>query len=76
LTNIATLTSLHSHRIAEVDYDVYAAGEAALGWMNLAATLRAAVETDWDALARTARAGASVSRAGVRADGICARNYR
>ena len=29
-------------KIAEVDYDTYAAGEAALGWMNAAAELQAA----------------------------------
>jgi G3E family GTPase len=38
-------------KIANVDYDTYAAGEAALGWMNAAATLRAEAAVDWTALA-------------------------
>ncbi|MFZ5831873.1 MAG: GTP-binding protein, partial [Planctomycetota bacterium] len=38
-------------RIVEVDYDTYAAGEAALGWMNAAATLEAERPVDWAALA-------------------------
>jgi len=39
-------------KIAAVDYDTYAAGEAALGWMNAAATLRADAAVDWISLAR------------------------
>jgi len=38
-------------RIAEVDYDTYAAGEAALGWMNASAKLKARCDVDWSALA-------------------------
>ena len=38
-------------RIAEVDYDTYAAGEAALGWMNASATLQARGEIDWKTFA-------------------------
>jgi G3E family GTPase len=38
-------------KIAEVDYDTYAAGEAALGWMNAAAKLVARDDTDWRAFA-------------------------
>jgi hypothetical protein len=38
-------------KIAEVDYDTYAAGEAALGWMNASARLRASGEIDWNAFA-------------------------
>ncbi len=34
-------------KIAEVDYDTYAAGEAALGWMNASARLRANADIDW-----------------------------
>jgi G3E family GTPase len=34
-------------RMAEVDYDKYAEGEAALGWLNCTAQLRAAAPTDW-----------------------------
>jgi G3E family GTPase len=32
---------------ASVDYDIYAAGEAALGWLNAAADLEASRERDW-----------------------------
>jgi hypothetical protein len=39
-------------KITPVDYDTYAAGEAALGWMNASATLRAHADTDWQAFAR------------------------
>ena len=38
-------------RITEVDYDTYAAGEAALGWMNASAKLRARGDIDWKAFA-------------------------
>ncbi|MGD1001313.1 MAG: GTP-binding protein [Candidatus Brocadiia bacterium] len=34
-------------RITEVDYDKYADGEAALGWLNCTAKIRAAAATDW-----------------------------
>jgi G3E family GTPase len=35
-------------RLAQVDYDVYAEGEAVLGWLNAAARLKALAETgDW-----------------------------
>lgn len=33
--------------IARVDYDVYAAGEAALGWLNAAADLETSESIDW-----------------------------
>ena len=38
-------------KVMDVDYDAYAAGEAALGWMNASATLRARANLDWTALA-------------------------
>jgi G3E family GTPase len=38
-------------RLVEVDYDVYAEGEAALGWLNTTIEL-SGQETDWDAFAR------------------------
>ncbi len=38
-------------KIVDVDYDTYAAGEAALGWMNAAAHLVAHADLDWQALA-------------------------
>ena len=38
-------------KIAEVDCDTYAAGEAALGWMNASATLQARGEIDWKTFA-------------------------
>jgi hypothetical protein len=34
-------------RIVEVDYDVYAEGEAVLGWLNAAATVTATTDVDW-----------------------------
>jgi len=34
-------------RIAEVDYDEYADGEAELGWLNCTARVRAEIPTDW-----------------------------
>ena len=39
--------------IAAVDYDTYADGEAALGWLNAALNLEAAGHTDWRALCLT-----------------------
>lgn len=38
-------------KIAEVDYDVYAAGEACLGWMNASARLDARSDVDWEGIA-------------------------
>ena len=38
-------------KIAEVDYDTYAAGEAALGWMNASAELQARGDIDWKTFA-------------------------
>jgi Ni2+-binding GTPase involved in maturation of urease and hydrogenase len=38
-------------KIAEVDYDTYAAGEAALGWLNASIRLHADADTDWPSLA-------------------------
>ena len=38
-------------KIAEVDYDTYAAGEAALGWLNASARLRARDDIDWSGFA-------------------------
>ena len=38
-------------KITEIDYDVYAAGEAALGWMNASAKLQAQSDVDWTAFA-------------------------
>ncbi len=34
-------------KIADVDYDTYAAGEAALGWLNASATLHAREDVNW-----------------------------
>jgi Ni2+-binding GTPase involved in maturation of urease and hydrogenase len=38
------------HRIADVDYDIYAEGEAVLGWLNATVILRGK-QTDWAAFA-------------------------
>jgi G3E family GTPase len=37
-------------RIADIDYDIYAAGEAALGWLNAAVRLNAANSINWKVL--------------------------
>jgi G3E family GTPase len=39
------------NKITEVDYDTYAAGEAALGWMNASAKLQARGDIDWKTFA-------------------------
>jgi len=39
-------------RIADVDYDTYAEGEAVLGWLNASIQLHAEHETDWQAVCR------------------------
>ncbi|MDR3143060.1 MAG: cobalamin synthesis protein P47K [Tannerellaceae bacterium] len=36
-------------RLADVDYDIYAHGEAVLGWLNGTVRLSSTTETDWDA---------------------------
>ena len=36
--------------IVEVDYDVYAEGEALLGWVNAAATITTTADVDWQAI--------------------------
>lgn len=40
-------------RLAEVDYDIYANGEAVLGWLNGTVMLRSGKETDWDTFTRS-----------------------
>jgi G3E family GTPase len=50
LKEVTTRTNA-GQRIAEVDYDVYAEGEAVLGWLN--STIEISGEmTDWDAFAK------------------------
>jgi G3E family GTPase len=44
-------------RIVEVNYDVYAEGEAVLGWLNAAVTLTATAPVDWTALAVSVLSG-------------------
>ncbi|MDR3365646.1 MAG: cobalamin synthesis protein P47K, partial [Prevotellaceae bacterium] len=39
-------------RLAEVDYDVYAHGEAVLGWLNGTVRLHSEAPVDWDAFVR------------------------
>jgi Ni2+-binding GTPase involved in maturation of urease and hydrogenase len=53
-------------KIAQVDYDTYAAGEAALGWMNASVELSANIAVDWVLLAGQLleRVRASVRQAG------------
>jgi len=45
--DFVTQSQAAGRRIAQVDYDTYAAGEAALGWMNASARLRASTPVDW-----------------------------
>lgn len=45
--NLVTTESRAGTRITDVDYDVYAAGEAALGWLNASAELRAGSPIAW-----------------------------
>lgn len=47
--DVVTSEGAAGERIAEVDYDVYAAGEAELGWLNAAVSLRASGPADWRA---------------------------
>ncbi|HOD84203.1 MAG: putative metal chaperone YciC [Planctomycetes bacterium ADurb.Bin126] len=53
--------SLAGERVVEVDYDVYARGEAALGWLNATVELSSRDPADWDdvgqALTRRLREG-------------------
>jgi G3E family GTPase len=35
-------------RLADVDYDIYAHGEAVLGWLNGTVRVKGATDTDWD----------------------------
>ena len=39
------------HEVVDVDYDTYAAGEAALGWLNASVLLRPRGPVDWQAFA-------------------------
>ena len=39
-------------KILDVDYDLYASGEAELGWLNASISLTSREETDWNAFAR------------------------
>lgn len=50
LNDVLTRTDA-GKRLVEVDYDVYAEGEAVLGWLNTTIEL-SGIETDWDAFAR------------------------
>ena len=47
--------------VTEVDYDVYAEGEAALGWLNAAYTLQhePGTECDWGSFGLAAHGGAA-----------------
>ncbi|MDR0560964.1 MAG: cobalamin synthesis protein P47K [Prevotellaceae bacterium] len=44
----ATTGNEAGKRIADIDYDVYASGEAALGWLNGVVELHGKENTDWD----------------------------
>jgi len=49
--NIVMSGTKSGQRLAKVDYDVYAEGEAVLGWLNTTVELKGA-QTNWDAFAR------------------------
>jgi G3E family GTPase len=53
-----TMRTDAGQRIAEVDYDVYAEGEAVLGWLNATITLRGE-PTDWNLFAESLLSGLS-----------------
>ena len=48
-----TSSSNSGRRIAEVDYDVYAEGEAVLGWLNATVMLSSERPTDWSEYAES-----------------------
>jgi Ni2+-binding GTPase involved in maturation of urease and hydrogenase len=49
--NAVTCTASTGKRIVAVDYDIYAEGEAVLGWLNAAGTVQTAQDTDWQFVA-------------------------
>ncbi|MCL1919939.1 MAG: cobalamin synthesis protein P47K [Kiritimatiellaeota bacterium] len=51
LDAVMTRTGAGTHLCAEVDYDVYAEGEAVLGWLNATYKLTSAQAVDWKAFA-------------------------
>jgi G3E family GTPase len=51
LDAVMTRTDTGTHLLAEIDYDVYAEGEAVLGWLNATYELASAQATDWKAFA-------------------------
>ncbi|MEI7837350.1 MAG: GTP-binding protein [Planctomycetota bacterium] len=54
--------------IVEVDYDTYAAGEAALGWLNAAADLSSTEYTDWKPFATAFMSAAQSALGALSAD--------
>lgn len=46
-------TSRAGTHLADVDYDIYAEGEAVLGWLNATYQLRSTTPVDWKAFAET-----------------------
>ncbi|MEI7834429.1 MAG: GTP-binding protein, partial [bacterium] len=46
-----TASGISGGHIVEVDYDIYAEGEAVLGWLNASATVIASADVDWRAFA-------------------------
>jgi G3E family GTPase len=55
-------------RIAAVDYDTYAAGEAALAWLNASARLHTDSDADWGAFANELLEGIRTDLRAVRAE--------
>lgn len=48
-------------RLVDMDYDIYAHGEAVLGWLNGTVQLHGEADTDWNAFTRTLLANLSAS---------------
>ncbi|MEI7831902.1 MAG: hypothetical protein WCJ56_01720, partial [bacterium] len=45
------VSSICGEHIVEVDYDIYAEGEAVLGWLNASASVTTSADVDWRAFA-------------------------
>lgn len=54
-----TMRSDAGQRIVEMNYDVYAEGEAVLGWLNATFTLRGGEPTEWNIFAESLLCGLS-----------------
>lgn len=46
-------SSISGTHLAEVDYDIYAEGEAVLGWLNVSFQITSQIDENWNEIART-----------------------